>query len=120
MHIDSSSSYRFDRICFKLFCSLEKSANFIHWQFTTKYNQKAQGSDFRGESTALSYSPNIMVPYTFILLLPRFHLTLTGLGVHAREEYRAMAETTLSLHVDIVLSDMAATSEQWHSVSILH
>ena len=48
-----------------------------------------------------------MVPYTFILLSPRFRLTLTGLAVHAREEYRAMAETTLSLHVD-------RSSIEWH------
>ena len=51
-----------------------------------------------------------MVAYTFILS-SRFHPSLTGLAVHAREECIAMAEIKQSLQVDLVLSDVAATNE---------
>ena len=43
---------------------------------------------------------------------PDSALSSTGLAAHASEECWAMAEmTTLSLEVDLVLSDTAATSE---------
>ena len=57
-------------------------------------------------------SMKITVAYAFISSLSRFCPLSTGLAAHAREECRAMAEiTTLSLQVDLVLSDTAATSE---------
>ena len=40
-----------------------------------------------------------------------FHPSLSGLAVCAREECATTAEMTPSLQVDLVLSDVAATSE---------
>ena len=56
-------------------------------------------------------SPKIMVGCSQMFILSfRFHPSSTGLAVHATEECQAMAEMTLSLQVDLVWSDTAATS----------
>ena len=52
-----------------------------------------------------------MVAYAFILSSSKLHSSLTGLAVYAGEGCRATAEMTLSLQIDLVLNDMAATGE---------
>ena len=58
----------------------------------------------------LPYRPKIKAVCVFILL-SRFHPSLTGFVVHAREECVATAEMTWSLQVDLVLIDAAATCD---------
>ena len=57
--------------------------------------------------------PKMMVAYAFILSSSRFCLSLTGLTVPCVTESvdRATAKMTMSLQVDLVLSDAAATNE---------
>ena len=73
-------------------------------------NYEVQGSDLGGWGVS-PYRPKIMVAYTFISS-SRFCPSLTGLALstmHAGEESGAVAEMTLSLQVDLVLRDVAAT-----------
>ena len=93
---------------FRLIHSSEEYAYFIHRQYTT--DCKVQGSDLKGRSIALYYSPQITVAYMLISLPSRF-LPFTVLAEHAGEECRTTTEVTLSFQVDLVLSDAAAISE---------
>ena len=69
------------------------------------------GSDWGGggggEGRISPYILKITVAYAFIWL-SRFHLSLTGLAVPCVPE--KSAEMTMSLQVDLELSDMAATN----------
>ena len=90
---------------------LQRNANFVHRQDATNY--KMQGSDLRvvGGVGEMHCSLKSMIVYACILSSSSFYLSLTGHAVHAVEKYRAMAELTLSLQIDLVLNGMAATSE---------
>ena len=65
----------------------------------------------QGKKKSWQIRLKIMVNYAYILLLSRLCPSFTGLPVCAREECRATAERKLTLHVDLVFSDAAATSE---------
>ena len=52
-----------------------------------------------------------MTDYALVLSSSRLCPSVTGLAVHAGEKCGATAEVTLSLQVDLVLSDVAATTE---------
>ena len=114
---ETESSFRHSiiRIRFQInYHSLEKYANFVHRQ--------GAGIRLEGEKVMLR-SPKITATYMFISSLSRFCPSLAGLLVHDEEKRWAMAEMTpkiincvaaqslmtLSLQVDLVLSDVAAT-----------
>ena len=94
----------------------------ILWKSMQTVHRQGAGIRLEGEKVSLR-SLKITTTYMFILSLSRFCPSLTGLLVCDGEEHWAMAEMTpkiiscvaaqslmtLSLQVDLVLSDMAAT-----------
>ena len=79
---------------FKIIIVLQKSTQIL---FTDRM-LPTTGAGIRLEGEKVSpHSLKCISGYKFISSLSRFHSSLTGLVVHAREECRAMAEMTLKI-----------------------